>query len=743
MRSFDNRLSHFDNDGNFLHGRISFYRNGTTELAVIVDEHNVALANPQVTNNIGQTNDNVYLLDNTDYAIEFEKLLDDGTYQFQYSTVDFYDVFGINVDSKGIQVVNTIDDLRNTDPQVIAQQNGNRVVILAGYNNAGDKPSVQYVWNAGSIDSDNGGSVIKVDGISAGRWTLINSFHDGMDIRHFGVFGINEPTPDASTMAYQIAAADTYCQLIGVPLVFVSSSEYQLTYYCLNNSTVHNAIFNNSTKVYSRTGTVNAIYLAPGVEQHLSLVYNAELLLDGHYRVYGDVLKTSFSTGSGEGRVSYFPSREMIVDSAYYEEYSWTGIKVTYLVRNMAAVSFTNCEIVSDHMLNPNISLSFERCHIKESYFDSHLDVRDFEYRLSFTDCYSTIDDWQTANYYVLYCAKGGVDTLDLHNRSADAQVTFSGDITLLNARLSGEVTTEGKCNINNCTLSDLKPSGQVIAYDSDLHMQSCTLPYLQAKNCTIDTVYSNDTIKAVKADMRDTTLESAIGVGYDSRIINCTVGDIRLHASSEGLYKIDYTGNYVNGNLVLDNSDILEPTTHRFNNVVASGTKIANNIVGGTTTRHFIDKSTAYLAGQHGDYLVGGNVNTMDNNVGTWCLTLDLVCHTNEQSGSEPYFLYSNYAAYVANVPVSSLVFTFGESVSNTDRTLAIQLGKYRYVDYEVYNGNLLDLNHTFHIGVLYEAMGKVHYTQNIMKEAVTVQGADYRDGETIHIPVYVTCGR
>lgn len=740
MRAFDSRNSYHDNDGNLLHGRITFYKNNTTEKAIIVDEYNRSIANPQPTNNIGQTNDNVFLLDNQDYHIVFEKLLEAGEYVFQYDTVNLYDVFGISVDSKGIQVINSIADLRNTDPAIIATQNGNKVIILAGYNEPGDKPSVQYVWNPNSIDSDNGGSVIKNTNISTGRWILINSFVDGMDIRHFGVFGLNEPTVDTD-MYYQIGTASEYCLSIGVPLIFVSNSDYTLTYYCLNNSNIKNCIFNNNTRVYSRTGSMSNIYLANSNEQYLKLYYNAENLLEGKYRVYGEKLKTSYSLGSGDGMVSYFPTKEMIVDSSYYDEYSWNNVKVTYEVPNRAPVTFNNCEIVSDHQLNPNLVITFNKCHIKESYFDSsRLDVRDFDNRLSFTDCYSTIDDWNTPNFYLRYCSKGNVDTIDLHNRTADTAVTFENDITILNAKLNGTVTTNGKVEINNCTLSDLKPSDSIIAYDSTLKIETCSIPSMKTKNCTIDSVYNNDTIKIFSSDIVDSTVLYPIHVGYDSKILNSTLEDIICHASNAGLYKIDYVNNYVNGDLKFDNNELNADVKH-FNTVVASGTKICKNVINGTSTRHFIDKSNAYLANTQGGYYVGENTNTQDNNVGTWALTLDLVCHTTAQTTSEPYFAFSNNQAMLVNVPVNSLVFTFGEAISHTNRTLAIEIGKYRYADYEVYNGNILDLNRTFHIGMLYESMGKVYYNQNIMKQMQSISGANYQEGDIIHIPIYITC--
>ena len=80
MRQFDNRNSWLDNEGKPLIGRISFYKKDTSEYETITDVDGTSLSNPILTNTLGQTVVQVFLQDNKDYTINFEKYIGNGDY---------------------------------------------------------------------------------------------------------------------------------------------------------------------------------------------------------------------------------------------------------------------------------------------------------------------------------------------------------------------------------------------------------------------------------------------------------------------------------------------------------------------------------------------------------------------------------------------------------------------------------------------------------------------------------------
>ena len=84
---------------------------------------NVPLPNPIFTNTIGQPVQQVFLKDNTNYTIRFDKYVGNGdmtedqdNWLDVYSCDDLYDTFGVEIDATSYQVVNNIAELRQTNP---------------------------------------------------------------------------------------------------------------------------------------------------------------------------------------------------------------------------------------------------------------------------------------------------------------------------------------------------------------------------------------------------------------------------------------------------------------------------------------------------------------------------------------------------------------------------------------------------------------------------------------------------
>ena len=196
MRQLTAYASYLDNLGAPLVGRARFFNMDGSE-AVVYSLDNatqayVSIGSSVFTNSSGQLVPQVFL-DNHDYIVVFDKYIGAGTmaeddnpesWAEQGSAVDKYNTLGVVLDGDSVRSINTVADLKATQAIDMA---GGEVVMLLGYNVQGDKPAIFYRWNASSTKVDNGGSVIKVNDVSVGRWELTEC-PEYLDVRHFGAF---------------------------------------------------------------------------------------------------------------------------------------------------------------------------------------------------------------------------------------------------------------------------------------------------------------------------------------------------------------------------------------------------------------------------------------------------------------------------------------------------------------------------------------------------------------------------
>lgn len=418
MRQFDNRTSWLDNEGKPLAGRVKFCKFHTTELENIYNVNgNVPLDNPMFTNTLGQLNNQVFLSDNTNYTVRFEKYVgngdmteDEDNWLFQYSCDNLWDIYGINVDATTFQLVNNIADLRALDPNTITTRDNSKVVILGGYNTIGDKPQVMYVWNASSIESDNGGSVIKVATISTGRWELVNTFGaNGIDVRHFGVFGADSISDTTDVMSLQIGYANTYAQSVGLPLYFPANDG--LTWYKINGINLYGSIFAQETKVFGNTGTSSTITVTDDTS-NLDVYTNASY--KAVFTITGPVVKTSW--GKNSTNCVFNPTYKLIVDSVINtSNKSFSNIVIDCQYELVEDVSLTNCQINAVKKLGDNST--FIGCKLTESMFT---DACDYNTITVYDNDIIDIDDWPTTSKWLTLVTQNTAKPLDFKGRTVD-----------------------------------------------------------------------------------------------------------------------------------------------------------------------------------------------------------------------------------------------------------------------------------------------------------------------------------
>ncbi len=81
------------------------------------------------------------------------------------------------------QYVDSIVNLKKTLPTNLHPVG----IVLTGYYQKNDMPYVNYLWDLNSVELDNGGSIIAVDGVDKGRWKARLSLD--LNVRHFGAKG--------------------------------------------------------------------------------------------------------------------------------------------------------------------------------------------------------------------------------------------------------------------------------------------------------------------------------------------------------------------------------------------------------------------------------------------------------------------------------------------------------------------------------------------------------------------------
>lgn len=491
MRMFDIRDSWLDLAGNPLIGRVKFCKLHTTVLENIYDYQGTALSNPIFTNTIGQLATQVFLKDKTDYTVIFEKYVGNGDFtddqdvdnwSFQYSCDNLWNVYGIEVDSTTFQLVNNITDLRNLNPQLVTERDESKVIILGGYNKIGDKPQVMYVWNEDSIDNDNGGSVIKVANIATGRWELVNTFgNEGIDVRHFGVFGTSSREDASDTMSLQISVANTYATSIGLPLYFPCIDG--LTWYKMNNLNISGAKFANDTRVFGNTSTSSLITVSDDAQQ-LSVFSNSDY--NAAFIIAGPVVKTSWGVNSN--RVTFIPAYKLIIDSIIATtNRTFSRIIIDCQHRLVEGNTFNGCVINSVKKLGENNI--FRNCKLIESMFD---DGVDFSTITVYNDVVINLSDWPTTSKWLVLRTQNSAGPLDFEGRTLDntCEVNWTGlgyTLEYINAVFANFTIKQPSISLKNC-----KGAANLAAVITNVTMDDCQIVFTPAGNTIPGTFYSN-----------------------------------------------------------------------------------------------------------------------------------------------------------------------------------------------------------------------------------------------------------
>lgn len=552
-RQFDIRNSWLDNSGTPVAGRVKFCSLHTTGLENIYDQFGAPLANPQLTNTIGQLVNQVFLEDDTSYTVFFEKYIGNGDYQSDtepenwerlYSCDAIAPFVTIDIESSALQLVDTIDALRHLDPRYVEGRGDNdtKLVDLGGYFEVGDKPRVTYVWNPDSHESDNGGSVIKVvtDPYLEGRWELVNDFGSrGIDVRHFGVFG--QPTIELATdaMSLRIGAANNYAVSVTQSLYFPCLGN-TLTYYHINNQVIHRANFEPNTRVFGNTDTYTTINMEAGAD-NLSVYSNAEYA--AYFTITGSTVRTSWGVNSN--RVTFSPSDRLIIDSALTTAYRvFTGLIVECLT-DVTYGSFHSCILESYGKLGDYCL--FRNCVLEEYMFNPATDWNTVD--IDDTD-HIAIEDWPTTSVWLKLQNQLTIRAIDLKGRVVDStcELNWQSQYTISNAVFSGFNSPctdpvfrncSGTINLTSVNLASLTVDGCVMAVDFTLN----NIASLVANDSNIDFAESKvitnvSMVDSILSNTHGVTI-TATGMTLSGTTTICDLNVNNLAATNSTLYNV------------------------------------------------------------------------------------------------------------------------------------------------------------------------------------------------------------
>lgn len=580
MREFSHNQSFHDTDGNLLHGMVAFYKKNTSDLQNIYNSDGEVLSNPIFTDSIGQTKHQVFL-DDTDYTVAFYKYIGEGDIEtadvndtskwvFQYSCIDLYDIFSIRVETEGLQAVNTIDELRHTNPELIPSDS----IVLLGYNAPGDKPLIQYYWDSVSNDADNGGSVIKVDDISLGRWKFVPNQFEECDVRHFGAFPAMSYNQVSPSQSYSIQTAAS----MGGKLFF-PKSKFGTGYYRINE-TMSNVVFDKATVILIPDGrdiVIGTYRNSENVTIGQTDGYYGNVTIEGD-RLHYNCVNTYGGSTKRMDCVSFTPKEKFTFDygSTITDDITLSNVEV-YVNQDAktqeSTVTFDNCEVSGS--ITASFDAEFIECDISGDMFTSSNMLN----TCYFTNCYSTADKWYDVNKYVTFWSKNGGDVLDLMGKS----ITRSFDLSPRNVVIKNAI-----CG-NNIFISIGSAISNIQIENSNVKL---SLGSGGSRNVDISCINSTvgllgNTWNRLKLDNSTFTITTNIAfpsvtdIESSNSVINTQNASATLHIRN--ICKIVHTSidmslNTTNANMIIVKDNIInEAITSR--NIILSNNQINANI--------------------------------------------------------------------------------------------------------------------------------------------------------------------
>lgn len=450
MRQLDNNLQFFDNDGNFLFGRVIFCQKGTTSQEPVYNwdsenEQYVPSTAIQYISIDGRPAAQIFLADK-DYTAYVEKYIGSGEMQTdtdpanwvaQYSFNNLFKTFELSLDDglgRNILAFNTLSDFKGNIPSMLADYNVTMYAALLGWYAKGDKPITYYYWDPNCNEAATDVEFVKpYTTTGAGRWVLVQDFDEGFDVRCAGCF----PTATSAGTAqqtYGMQKANAYCVKYGLKMVIPHTLGSGYSYYALSNVIVnaYTEVQDGVRLVTNDSATFNHICDSNAERTEPFIIRDSSNT--GAWTIGADELHTAWFKSIIPNDSNWRPTMNIgsrlvydaTFDSAYdaaSDPISVTGKEVYLLVATMDSFDFTRCEIHSQNKIK--CVTNFVMCKISEGIFAQNTYVSDIM-SCGFNSCTSDVGEWSDMNLYFAYCIGNGETSVDLQGGSVT--IDFYGD---------------------------------------------------------------------------------------------------------------------------------------------------------------------------------------------------------------------------------------------------------------------------------------------------------------------------
>lgn len=473
FRNFDNRDRYYDLQGKPLAGCVQFMLKDGNTVAPIFDGDMVPLSNPQLTDILGRTVNQVFI--DTEVIAYMYKYMGTGTlaeeealgidtsdeskWSLQY-TVESAAIDTRSIEGTSAAGVPDIDTLRELDVDEVPEIDGNKIVTLHGYYEAGDCEAVNYIWDNDSTLNDDNGSVIAPNNRLTGRWILVQPT-EHCDSRHFGIFPQDsvDAEIDHSTRITQLIS---YCNTHSIKPYFNGSQAYPYFIYTSVAYNSRNTIDVSNDTQFVDKGTGNRFYGEwngnPYFVNANTQVNSKAVRHSWHFRNYGSYT------------VKY------IVDS------TWSPVMLSHIdveleVSPASGSQLTDCELSSNEKITNNIVL--QDMTVKTDWF-----ADDYNWgNLSIYNCNILLENCKDANTYVL-----------LKNKQNEADYGDLGEQTLSNTTLLANCIAENAAFSNvtltgNTELHNISGTVNISGAAYGLNFVDCWLNITNSSNVVMDTV--------------------------------------------------------------------------------------------------------------------------------------------------------------------------------------------------------------------------------------------------------------
>ena len=483
MRAWDNWNSYLDNDRNLLHGKIRFCQKGTTDDVAIFDRDASPVRNPAFTDMLGRTEGQVFVEGNvTAYFYKYigtgdmttlpGEDYDPSRWAYQYSSDDVVPVTSIDISSDTAMGVPNMTGLRALDPSTVPSVGGAKLAWLYGYYAAGDTSPVLYVWEEGSQEPDDGGSVVRANAVPGkGRWHLATrELH--FDVRHFGIFPLSDMYSTDYSFTSQLANCALYLDKEGLDAWFPAIND-EMSYYLFdgtNTFAIKGDIYvSDAVRFQCKSGTVGTAIMCHELHKSTPFLFKSDIQ-DGSSTLTADHIRMSWVgyDCTGVARVGW------IIDDDTFSR-TITGKEVHFETNGSAGLVIDNCAVESDHKISGEITIN--NCEIRTSWFASGYDWSKLTMsgnRIRMVNC----SDADT--YVTLKNKQNEPDYGDIGEQTVTGKTLLAGAV--VENGMFSSVTLQGSTELHNI-------SGSVYASGTSLALNAidCWLGF--SAPCTVESI--------------------------------------------------------------------------------------------------------------------------------------------------------------------------------------------------------------------------------------------------------------